>query len=527
MKFAILMVVFLLRMSPTRQLAAILMSRFNSFNIKSRISQRYMHNQKGQGQQVQLQVHDELEQKIYNNLINECKFKVNLEIPSYLLLCVSGGVDSMALLHIFKNIKHKYIPNLNINVINFNHQQREQAKEEEKFVKYWSNQYNFTYYSHDNYFPLLYDKNFQNNARKWRQNECIKILQELPASCYADQAIVTAHHSDDQVETFLLKLLRGAYISNLHAMLPRTKCNNYIKPLLKNVTKNMLIEYMRAHEYTWYEDSSNQEKVYKRNIVRLDLIPLLQQLTGGDNALRLRVNNIIEQSSLLNEYLTTSRDYSDAYKDENTLDISENSHYSKLHLFAQYDLIYELVSRYENSVTYENIKKIVAFINSNNNSTGKKVIKVSKDFHVVKMGKVVKFIEQVDGDDEICTSAVGDTMFTHNKHVTVTTKTSDPESHFKVTMYNIDGSNKQFLVRPPMDGDRFQPPWKSSPIKVTDYLRSQKVSFDSREDIPVVVNVATNTVVAVGSVTCKEYNSKSENVGKQGSYDLTIFIGMT
>ena len=514
------MVVLLLHTNPARPLVAML-TRFSHFPIKFKLSQRYVH----QNHKQPPSVHHELEHRIYNNLINDCKFKVNPEIPSYLLLCVSGGVDSMALLHIFKNIKVKYIPNLIINIVNFNHQQREQAKDEEKFVKYWSNQYNFTYYSFNNYFPLIYDKNFQNNARKWRQNECIKIIHDKSPIDYADRAIATAHHSDDQIETFLLKLLRGAYISNLHAMLPRTDCNNYIKPLLKNVTKGMLIEYMQRNNYTWYEDSSNQEKVYKRNIVRLDLIPMLQKLTGGDNALRLRVNNIIEQSSLLNEFLATRSGYHDTFRDLNTLDVSENSQFFNLPLFAQYDLIYNLISKYENNVSYENIKKIVAFIN--NNTIGRKTIKINKKFNLIKMGKVIRVEEQpADDHDSLCTSAIKDATFTHNKHISVTTNASDNDSYYKVTMHNVNANDKQFLVRTPKDGDRFLPPWRSNPVKVTDYLRGQKVPFDAREDVPIVVNVATNTIVAVGSVACQDY-SKSESKDSATYYDLTVFIEMT
>ena len=515
MKFIVLMVALILHTSPARPLVAML-TRFSHFPIKFKLPRRFVHHQ---------HVHNELEHRIYNNLINDCKFKVNLEIPSYLLLCVSGGVDSMALLHIFKNIKEKYIPNLIINIVNFNHKQREQAKDEAQFVKYWSNQYNFTYYSFDNYFPLIYDKNFQNNARKWRQNECIKIIHDkTPVGC-ADRAIATAHHSDDQIETFLLKLLRGAYISNLHAMLPRTNCNNYIKPLLKNVTKSMLIEYMQRNDYTWYEDSSNQEKVYKRNIVRLDLIPLLQKLTGGDNALRSRVNNIIEQSALLNEFLATRSGHNDTLNDANTLDVAENSQYSNLPLFAQYDLMYTLISKYENSVSYENIKRIVALVN--NSTTGKKTVKISKKYNLIKMGKVVRVEEQRgDDSDKLHTSTIKDTTFTHNKHISVTASASDMDSFFEVSLYNINANNKQFLVRSPEDGDRFLPPWKSSPVKVTDYLRSQKVPFHARKDIPVVVNLATNTIIAVGSVVCQDY-SKSENKNSTTYYDLTVFIDMT
>lgn len=63
-------------------------------------------------------------------------------------------------------------------------------------------------------------------------------------------------------------------------MLPRSDCDRIIHPLL-SVSKLQLQEYMKAGNFEWREDSSNLERKYKRNIVRLDLLPIMDQLAGG------------------------------------------------------------------------------------------------------------------------------------------------------------------------------------------------------------------------------------------------------
>ena len=68
-------------------------------------------------------------------------------------------------------------------------------------------------------------------------------------------------------------------------MLPRSECNRVIHPLL-SVTKSQLQEYMVENKFDWREDSSNLSRKYKRNVVRLDLLPVMDQIAGGPGPLK-------------------------------------------------------------------------------------------------------------------------------------------------------------------------------------------------------------------------------------------------
>ena len=90
--------------------------------------------------------------------------------------------------------------------------------------------------------------------------------------------IVLGHTADDQVETFLLRLIRGAGVPGLVGIWPDRKIGGLrvVRPLL-GVSRDEVIAYLRANQLSWREDSSNQDSRFLRNRVRHELIPLLEQ----------------------------------------------------------------------------------------------------------------------------------------------------------------------------------------------------------------------------------------------------------
>jgi tRNA(Ile)-lysidine synthase len=134
---------------------------------------------------------------------------------------------------------------------------------------------------------------FQTRARDWRRETFKRLSAERDSRC----VIATAHHADDQVETFLHKLLRGVSLSHLqpvrcpslprlssheHQMLPSSA--NYIRPLLR-VQKQELVTYLHSKGLSWMEDASNSSRDYTRNKIRHDAVPPLSTIAGGNDAL--------------------------------------------------------------------------------------------------------------------------------------------------------------------------------------------------------------------------------------------------
>lgn len=119
--------------------------------------------------------------------------------------------------------------------------------------------------------------------------------------------IFTAHHADDSDETLLLKLLRGAHLSNLSGMNPITVKSQsiaYARPLL-HTRKQDIIQFLTKFGFAWREDESNSSPKYLRNRVRNELLPLIHDIVGGEEIFQKRLENMEEQSKLIKDDLNT------------------------------------------------------------------------------------------------------------------------------------------------------------------------------------------------------------------------------
>jgi PP-loop family len=190
-----------------------------------------------------------LETTIYKSLVN--LLNITSSSKYKLLILVSGGLDSMSLLHILHAIKSKQLlgHTIEIRILHFNHKKRIESEEEEIFVNSVAQQYNIQIVTErygsnsdssiDNNSSSSSSgtsisgddsdsSNFQQAARNWRRRVAERVLQEwiaaddntasTAASTSAKYYVTTGHHLDDQVEGFFMQLLRGAHLSNLHAV---------------------------------------------------------------------------------------------------------------------------------------------------------------------------------------------------------------------------------------------------------------------------------------------------------------------
>ena len=124
-------------------------------------------------------------------------------------------------------------------------------------------------------------------------------------SLQADEVLLTAQHQDDQAETLLIQLFRGAGVNGLAAM-PVLSCfgkGKHLRPLL-NVTRSSLEAYAKQHALDFIEDPSNQDQRFDRNYLRHDIVPRLKQRWPSLNKILSRVAlHQAETKDLLAEYL--------------------------------------------------------------------------------------------------------------------------------------------------------------------------------------------------------------------------------
>ena len=181
------------------------------------------------------------------------------KIPRRVTVACSGGVDSMVLVHFLMNGKRK------VDLAYFNHD-TQHSKDAEKFVKRFAGQ---------NRLNLTVGRvrstrqKGQSMEEFWR-NERYRFLESLGSSC-----ILTAHHLDDAVETWIMSSMHG-----LSKLIPYSRNNKIYRPLLPT-SRTQIEDYALRHNVSYVSDPSNKQCKYTRNMVRNEMMPFVLKINPG------------------------------------------------------------------------------------------------------------------------------------------------------------------------------------------------------------------------------------------------------
>lgn len=188
-----------------------------------------------------------------------------------IVIGVSGGVDSMVLSDLLNQLPDDCRPT--IHAAHVNHQLRDESDEEEAFVKEWMKQKNIPLHVHTWNKADHPKSGFEQEARKIRYQFFSEVAHKVDS-----QLILTAHHRDDQVETVLMRLVRGSSLDELTGISTKRPAGEHVvlRPLLP-YSKKMIVNYAGEHAIPWREDESNQSSLYTRNRFRNQIIPKLKQ----------------------------------------------------------------------------------------------------------------------------------------------------------------------------------------------------------------------------------------------------------
>lgn len=208
---------------------------------------------------------------------------------------VSGGADSVCLLHLLRKLSSRQ--KFTLHVAHLNHGFRREAEQEADFVKRLCEDWKFPMTLSSLPVPRLCKERHlskQEGAREVRY----AFLKGV-AGAIGARWIALGHTADDQAETFLMRLLRGAGSQGLGAI-PRVREGMIIRPLLTTSRKQILDELSRE-EIPFIEDSSNQQEIYLRNRVRRRLLPLLEEYNPKVKETFLREAELLQEE---NDFLT-------------------------------------------------------------------------------------------------------------------------------------------------------------------------------------------------------------------------------
>lgn len=193
-----------------------------------------------------------------------------LQMDDKILVGVSGGPDSVALLHCLLTLAPAY--RLQLYAIHVNHMFRsEEAAADADFVRTLGEKWGIPVSIEAVDVPALVARTKESPEAVGRQVR-LSVFSRISREVGANK-IALGHHADDQAETVLMHLLRGAAGGGLGGMYPQRGC--IIRPLL-TVTRAEIEEYCRANSLAYRIDSSNKKPIYLRNRIRMELIPQLQ-----------------------------------------------------------------------------------------------------------------------------------------------------------------------------------------------------------------------------------------------------------
>lgn len=189
-----------------------------------------------------------------------------------IIVAVSGGVDSVVLLHLLKRLKDDY--SLELIVAHLNHSiRKEEAKRDASFVQSLASSNNLQYELGVADVPALMTNeglSLQVAAREARYN-----FFDLLRKKHKADKVALGHHMNDQVETVIMRFLRGAGTKGLKGM-DSVREEVYIRPLI-DITRKEIEDYAKDQGLSFVTDSTNFKDIYLRNKVRTKLLPFLAE----------------------------------------------------------------------------------------------------------------------------------------------------------------------------------------------------------------------------------------------------------
>lgn len=183
---------------------------------------------------------------------------------SELLLGLSGGLDSSVLLFLLEKMQFKF--KFNLKAIHVHHGLNSSADDWLKFCKKKCEALGVNLLSEKIKINSDSALGLEGEARKLRYKAIVKRQKGI---------VVLGHHQNDQAETLLLQLLRGAGLKGLSSMSEFDLKRNFWRPML-NIKRHSLEVYAKEHGIEYIEDESNQDEQFDRNFIRQKVLPLIQ-----------------------------------------------------------------------------------------------------------------------------------------------------------------------------------------------------------------------------------------------------------
>ncbi|MBN2830091.1 MAG: tRNA lysidine(34) synthetase TilS [Candidatus Cloacimonetes bacterium] len=438
--------------------------------------------------------------------LSEKLFKEN----DKLLVGVSGGADSTALLLALYQMSIKYQLFLLVAHVNY-HLRGADSNEDEQFVKKLCFDRNISLVIKD--FKMEAEPGLENLARDIRLEYFNQLMPK-----YKIDAIALGHHREDQAETVLMKAFRGAGFTGLKGIRP--KSDTLIHPLLP-FSKEEIKQFLTDQSVKWREDVSNTESEFTRNKIRNQLIPWIQ-----DN-----INpNIVEQINVLGEIFASTDEFLNETSRHKFRQLKELGRDGRIEFnipqlvkenkslrYYIFRLAFSVFSDTESDFYYKHYRDIEELLESE----GSKYISLPHEVFVLKEYDTLIFTDEdpvyVPEESERNienlrnTFSFGDYIFTMKKLKML--PKGQPFLDKNAAYLDFENIEFPIKIRYREDGDSFIPLGMSGEKKLKDFFIDEKVPKFDRDRIP-LVTVGDRIIWVCGWRIDERFrvNSNSKNV---------------
>ena len=380
-----------------------------------------------------------------------------------LLIAVSGGVDSVVLTHLLQKLKF----NISIAHCNFQLREKESDLDEAFVLNILQKSYNQTFTKKIN--TKEFAKKNKLSTQVAARNLRYKWFKELIKEHKFD-FILTAHHADDNLETFLINLTRGSGIDGFTGI-PTINLKT-VRPLLI-FSRQEILDYANKNNIEWREDKSNNEIKYIRNKIRHQIVPGLKEINP----------NLLETFSKTIENLQQSRDIiDDRVKEIKKEIVTIENNIIKVNVIKLKKLsnpkayLFELLKSYH-FTEWKDVKNLISA------QSGKQIF--SATHRLVKHRN--ELLLSIRGNNSFC-----ETSFIINKN---TSKITNPINlEFKTIKEFLKGDRQTIcvdkdllkfplIVRKWKNGDYFYPSGMKGKKKLSKFFKDEKLSLLDKENI--------------------------------------------
>lgn len=415
-------------------------------------------------------------EEVYNYIKND----IGLISEDAIVVGVSGGPDSMALLHVLKSLKK----DIDIRIIcaHINHKKRNESDEEEAYVRDYCRK-------NDILFECIKiekwgDDNFENEARTIRY----KFFEELIEN-YNAKFLMTAHHADDLIETILMRIVRGSTLKGYSGFSKEVIKDNYkiIRPFI-SLTKDEILKYNEENNIKYFIDSSNNENFHTRNRYRHVVLPFLKK----ENP------NVHKKFIKFSETLLENSKYIDKEANKIFNRVFQNGvlyidKFNELEHVIQTKIIYNILERIYGDdlliIGDAHVELIFDLINSNKSNS---IVHLPNSVIIIKAYNELSFNYDEEEYDEYEIELNGLVNLPNGKIIEYVSDSNDTSNY--TIRINSKDVKLPLYVRNRRDGDKMKVKGLNGRKKISEIFIDEKIKTTDRTTWPVVLDSEDNII---------------------------------